>query len=225
MIDATHIRPKFITFDCYGTLTNFQMAEGATEVYGNQLAADRMAAFIERFRSYRMDEILGDWKPYAEVIHNSVERTCKAINVAFKPEDAQRIYEMVPTWGPHPDVVEGLSKIANIIPLVILSNAMDEQIKSNVGKLGVPFFRVLTAENANAYKPRFKAFEYMFDELGCGPEDVMHCSSSFRYDLMSAYDLGIKNKCWINRGHEPACPFYEYVELEDTRGIASIVGL
>lgn len=225
MTETTSIRPKFITFDCYGTLTNFQMSEAATEIYGNQLAADQMAAFIERFRSYRMDEILGDWKPYSEVIHNAVKRTCKTVGVTFNPEDAQRIYDMVPSWGPHPDVIEGLSRIAQKIPLVILSNAMNDQIMSNVEKLEVPFFRVLTAESANAYKPQFKAFEYMFDELGCGPQDVLHCSSSFRYDLMAAYDLGIKNKCWINRGHEPACPFYEYVEVEDTRGIAKVVGL
>lgn len=225
MTATSHIRPKFITFDCYGTLTNFQMAEGATEVYGATLSPETMAGFIESFRSYRLDEILGDWKPYAEVIHNAVERSCRKHGVAFRPEDARRIYDMVPSWGPHPDVVEGLKKIADKIPLVILSNAMNDQIHSNVEKLEVPFHRVLTAQDAGAYKPRFQAFEYMFDELGCGPEDVLHCSSSFRYDLMSAYDLGIKHKCWINRGHEPACPFYEYVEIADTRGIAGVVGL
>ena len=28
---------------------------------------------------------------------------------------------------------------------------------------------------------------------------------------MSAHDLGIKNKVWVNRGHEPANPYYGYV--------------
>ncbi|CAN1602197.1 protein of unknown function [Pseudomonas mediterranea] len=26
-------------------------------------------------------------------------------------------------------------------------------------------------------RPRLQAFEYMFDNLGCGPEDVLHVSS------------------------------------------------
>ena len=56
----------------------------------------------------------------------------------------------------------------------------------------------------------------MFDILGCGPEDILHCSSSFRYDLMSAHDLGIKNKVWVNRGHEPANPYYGYVEITES---------
>jgi 2-haloacid dehalogenase len=65
----------------------------------------------------------------------------------------------------------------------------------------------------------------MFDMLGCGPEDVLHCSSSFRYDLMSAYDLGIKHKVWVNRGHEPANPYYEYTEIRDISGLPGVVGL
>ncbi len=88
--------------------------------------------------------------------------------------------------GPHPDVPAGLAKVAKEIPLVILSNAMNEQIMHNVEKLGAPFHAVFTAQQANAYKPRFQAFEYMFDMLGCNPEDVMHCSFFFFFSRPSA---------------------------------------
>lgn len=221
----TTFRPKFITFDCYGTLTNFQMAEVATEIYGPRLAAPVLAAFIKNFAAYRVDEIMGAWKPYNEVLHNAIERTCKRNGVAFDAADARAFYDAVPTWGPHADVPAGLSKLAKEIPLVVLSNAMDEQIMSNVEKLGAPFAHVFTAQQANAYKPRFQAFEYMFDMLGCDPKDILHVSSSFRYDLISAYDLGIKNKVWVNRGHEPANPYYEYTEIKDISDLASVVGL
>lgn len=221
----TRFRPKYITFDCYGTLTHFQMAEAARDIFGGRLDKPRMQQFIKNFAAYRLDEILGDWKPYAEVVHNAVERTCRKNGVDFRPEEALAIYERVPSWGPHPDVPAGLAKVANEIPLVILSNASNDQIMHNVEKLGAPFHKVFTAEQANAYKPRFQAFEFMFDMLGCNPEDVMHCSSSFRYDLMSAHDLGIKHKVWVNRGHEPANPYYEYVEVKDISGLPAVVGL
>jgi 2-haloacid dehalogenase len=218
-------RPKYITFDCYGTLINFAMAEVARELFADRIDAGRMQKFTTDFAFYRRDEILGDWKPYGEVIHNSLKRTCKAHGVAFHDEDGKAAYESVPTYGPHPDVPAGLAKVAKEIPMVILSNASNSQIVSNVEKLGAPFHAVYTAEQAQAYKPRFKAFEYMFDMLGCGPEDVVHCSSSFRYDLMAAYDLGIKHKVWVNRGHDPAIPYYEYVEIADISGLAGAVGL
>lgn len=218
-------RPKYVTFDCYGTLTNFDMAGAARRVYGAELSKPAMAAFIKHFAAYRLDEVLGEWKPYAEVVHNAVERTCKRNGIAFRPEDARRIYEEVPTWGPHPDVPAGLARVARQIPLVILSNAMNSQIMSNVEKLGAPFHAVFTAEQTGTYKPRMNGFEFMLDALGCGPEDITHVSSSFRYDLMTAYDLGIKSKVWVNRGHEPANPYYEYTEIKDLGGLARVFGL
>jgi 2-haloacid dehalogenase len=218
-------RPKYITFDCYGTLTNFQISEAARDLYGKLLDGPRMQKFLENFTAYRRDEILGDWKPYAQVIHSALERTCKANCVAFRDDDARMAYERIPSWGPHPDVPAGLAKVAKEFPLVVLSNASNSQIMSNVEKLGAPFHAAYTAEQARAYKPRFRAFEYMFDMLGCGPEDVLHCSSSFRYDLMTAHDLGIKHKVWVNRGHEPANPYYGYVEIADISGLPGVVGL
>ena len=217
--------PKYISFDCYGTLTDFRIADLARTIYGARLSPAQMEAFVESFRGYRLDEVLGNWKPFAQVLNNAIERTCRRHGVTFDDADAARFYAAVPTWGPHPDVTAGLAKIAGKIPLVILSNAMDEQIPHNVKLLGVPFHMVLTAQGAQAYKPRLRAFEYMFDSLGCGPEDLLHVSSSFRYDLMSAHDLGITSKAWVNRGHEPANPFYGYAEIPDIGGLPGLVGL
>ena len=53
----------------------------------------------------------------------------------------------------------------------------------------------------------------MLDSLGCNPEDMLHVSSSLRYDLMSADDLGIVNKVFVNRGHGPGNPAYRYIEI------------
>jgi len=131
----------------------------------------------------------------------------------------------VPTWTPHDDVPAGLAKIAKEIPLVILSNASDDQIHQNVALLGAPFHRVYTAQQAQAYKPRLKAFEFMLDSLNANPEDLLHVSSSLRYDLMSADDIGIKNKVFVNRGHGPGNPAYNYVQIEDIGGLPGVVGL
>ena len=221
----TTFRPKFITFDCYGTLTHFDMAGASRRIYSETLSPDVMEAFIRSFAAYRMDEILGAWKPYSDVVAGALERTCKLHHVPFRTEDALQIYNEVPTWGPHPDVPAGLARVAKDIPLVILSNAMDNQIMSNVEKLGALFHTVLTAEQTGTYKPQMNGFEYMLDILGCGPEDITHVSSSFRYDLMTAHDLGIKSKVWINRGHEPANPYYGYTEIRDIPGLPGMFGL
>jgi 2-haloacid dehalogenase len=158
------------------------------------------------------------------VLHRSLERSCRRWGVAFDPADAQAIVEAVPTWGPHADLPAALAKVAEVLPLVILSNAADSQIRSNVDKLGAPFHAVLTAEQAKAYKPRFQAFEYMFDALGCGPEHFMHVSSSLRYDLMSAHDLRIGRRVFVDRGHGPGNPAYAYQTIADLGGLPGLLG-
>ncbi|AXF12556.1 haloacid dehalogenase type II (plasmid) [Paraburkholderia graminis] len=221
----TQFRPKYITFDCHGTLIHFQMNEAAQALYGSQLDSAQMAHFNKLFSAYRFDEAMGDWKPYAQIVHNALERTARAFGLPFRAEAAQAISDSIPSWGPHVDVPAGLAKVAKEFPLVTLTNSMNEQIPHNIAKLGAPFHAVLTAQQAGAYKPRLRAFEYMFDTLGCGPEDILHVSSSFRYDLMSAHDMGVKHKVFVNRGHEPANPFYDNIEIRDISGLAAVVGL
>jgi 2-haloacid dehalogenase len=218
-------RPKYITFDCYGTLIRFRMGDMAREIFSDRIPAPSMEQFVKDFSAYRLDEVLGAWKPYSQVLHNAVQRTCKRWRIEFRADEARRFYEAVPTWGPHPDVPEPLARIAPHIPLVILSNASNDQIHHNVAKLGAPFHAVFTAQQAQAYKPRLQAFEYMLDQLGCSPADLLHVSSSLRYDLMSADDLGIRNKVFVARGHEPSTPYYNYHEIRDLGGLPALVGL
>ena len=219
------LKPKYISFDCYGTLTRFRMADMTREMFADRVARRDMEKFVKDFAAYRLDEVLGDWKPYDDVIRQAVIRSCKRWAIEYREQDSIDFYQAVPTWGPHPDVPEPLQRIAKNFPLIILSNASDNQIQSNVDKLGAPFHAVYTAQQAQAYKPRLQAFEYMLDKLGCGPEDLLHVSSSLRYDLMSADDLGITNKVFVARGHEPTTPHYNYHEIKDIGGLPALLGL
>jgi len=221
----TSFRPKYVTFDCYGTLTRFRISDMTREFFADRIAADKIDSFIADFASYRFDEILGAWKPYADVIGNALQRTCKLWRVEFREQEAEQIYQAIPSWGPHADVAEPLAKVAKHFPLVILSNASNNQIHSNVAKLGAPFHAVYTAEQAQAYKPRLRAFEYMMDQLGCGPADLLHVSSSLRYDLMSARDLRIGARAFVNRGHDVPNPAYGYREIKDIGGLPGLLGL
>ena len=218
-------KPKFISFDCYGTLINFEMGPAANSLFKERIPADRMPAFLDSFRAYRLDEVLGEWKPFFDVIENSIQRACKSHGVDYRASDAIALYSAIPTWQPHPNVVEVLKAIAPHIPLVLLSNSMVDLIPSSVAHLKAQFHDVYTAEEARAYKPRIKPFEYMFDRLGCGPGQMMHCSSSFRYDLMTASDLGFMAKAFIDRGHEPSSDTYGVSRLTDVRQLPGLLGL
>lgn len=219
------LKPRYISFDCYGTLIYFEMAPVARALYADRVAADTMDAFVADFSAYRLDEVLGAWKPYADVVEGSLRRTCAKWGVAYRDGDAAAVYAAVPTWGPHADVVEPLRRVAAEFPLVILSNSMIDLIPHSVARLEAPFHAVYTAEEAQAYKPRMQAFEYMLDRLGCAPEDMLHVSSSMRYDQMTAADMGFGARAFVNRGHEPSNPYYSTHEIRDIGGLPGLLGL
>ncbi|TDC68542.1 haloacid dehalogenase type II [Streptomyces hainanensis] len=218
-------RPKFITFDCYGTLTHFQMSAVTRGLYADRVAAERMEDFLDDFEAYRIDEVLGAYQPYPDVVTHALKRATALWNLPYRESDGQAVVDAVPTWGAHPDVPEALARLAEAFPLVILSNAADDQIVHNVAKLGAPFHSVFTAQQARAYKPRLAAFEYMLGQLGCAPGDLLHVSSSLRYDLIPAHDLRITNKVYLNRGYEPSTPYYGYTEISALTELPALLGL
>ena len=84
---------------------------------------------------------------------------------------------------------------------------------------------MLTAEQARAYKPRLAAFLYLFDALGCRPEQLVHVSASIAYDHRPAADLGIGTRIWVNRGHEPPQPGIGYHEVGDLAAVPALLGI
>lgn len=223
MSDA-RFTPRFITFDCYGTLTHFQANDVARRLFAERVEPDAMPAFLEDFTAYRRDEVLGPYKPYPRVLADALQRACARRGVAYRDEDGAAVAAAVPTWGPHPDVPAALARLAERFPLVILSNAADDQIGENVRRLGAPFHAVYTAEQIGAYKPRMQGFEYMLERLDCGPDEILHVSSSLYYDLIPAHGLRIVNKVYVNRGYEPSVPFYGYAEVASLEKVPALVG-
>ena len=43
------LQPKFITFDCYGTLTKFRMGEVTQEHFADRIPAGGMDRFVQDF--------------------------------------------------------------------------------------------------------------------------------------------------------------------------------
>jgi 2-haloacid dehalogenase len=224
-MDLLGFKPKYITFDCYGTLTNFRMDDSVRPLIADVIAPERTERFLKDFRAYRIDEVLGAFKLYPLVLRDAWQRTCNRWRIQFKPSDVDAILADLGTWGPHADVPEPLAKLASQYPLVILSNAVDSVLAGNVAKLGVDFHRVFTAEQAGAYKPRYQAFEYMLDQLAVDRTEILHVSSHIWYDVIPCHELGIKHKVYVNRGYDPSTPYYEYAETTDLTGVPGLLGL
>ena len=66
-------------------------------------------------------------------------------------------------------------------------------------RLGGHIDRVITAEQAQAYKPSRKTFAFAHRALGVTQDDIVHICASPHLDLAAAREMGFR--CiWIDRG-------------------------
>jgi 2-haloacid dehalogenase len=218
-------RPKYVSFDVYGTLISWPMTPITQELVGDQIPAERWDQFVAEFRGYRYDQVKGKYYPYEQVLQDSFDRVCRKWGIQSDPTAGKRFADGVRSWGPHPDVVEPLKKMAKHYKLVILSNADNSFLEETVPRLEAPFHAVFTAEQAGYYKPRYAAFEYMLDQLDATPEDFVHVSCHTRYDPLPMHDMGFRNLVLLDRGADPIPPGYNLTVVKSLDELNTMLGI
>ena len=219
------VKPKFVSFDMNGTLIHFRIKDAIRRVLGERLPAELADDFGQAGNAYRIDECMGEWKPFHQIVGRALERTCARFGVEYRESDGQAVYEEIPTWGPYPGVTEALRRLAEAYPLVIVTNTDDVHAPQLVKNLDAPFKVVITSEQMGVYKPRLRAFEYMLDELDVAPDEIVHVSASPKYDLRAAADIGIPHKVYLDRGFEPDQPWLGYERITDVTDLPVLLGL
>ena len=218
-------KPKFATFDMNGTLIRFRISDAIREVLGDRLPAEIAEDFLQACKAYRIDECMGDYKPFDQIGARALERASRRLGLEHRGDDARAVYEIIPTWGPYPGVTEALNRLAEEVPLVIITNSDTAHAVRLAENLQAPFEVVISAEEMGVYKPRLGAFEYMFDKLGGAPNEIVHVSASPMYDLRSAAIMGIKNKVYVDRGFEEDEHWLGYERITDIADLPVLFGL
>jgi 2-haloacid dehalogenase len=219
------VKPKFVTFDMNGTLIKFSINDAMREVLGDRLPADVADDYLRICKAYRIDECTGAYQPFHQVVAHSMERASRRVGLEYREDDARAVYDRIPTWGPHPGVTEALNRLAEEVPLVIITNSDTAHAVRLAENLKAPFEVVISAEEMGVYKPRLRAFEYTFDKLGVTPDELVHVSASPMYDLRSAANLGIKNKVYMDRGFEHDEHWLGYERITDIADLPVLFGL
>ena len=197
-------KPTWLTFDCYGTL--IQWDEGllaAVETIlakqsGTSVNADTL---IEVYDKYEHDlEQTPPHRKFRDVAGNGLELAMRELGLSYQPEDIEILTSSISKMPPFPEVPSSLGKLKEMgFKLCIISNTDDDIIAGNVAQLGGHIDRVISAEQAQAYKPSLKIFEHAHRQLGVAKEDIIHICASPHLDLAAARDMHFR--CiWINRG-------------------------
>jgi 2-haloacid dehalogenase len=218
--------PGFVTFDCYDTLVEFPIERVTQAILGPRLDGIDGDRFFAAFERVRFDTTTyGPYRPYREVLRETLAQVMGQFAIPYRDSDGAALVAAVPAWGPFPDVPPALERLRTQCKLAIISNSDDDLMAGNVRQIGVPFDHVITAQQAQAYKPSPAVFAYALRTLGCEPEDVLHVAQGFEYDIVPAHHLGWA-RVWINRyGRAGDDAFGPYVELPDLTGVPSLLGL
>ena len=197
---------KVLTFDCYGTLIDWESgiwdALQPLIMGGGDSAVTREAALLA----------FAKWEAHHEhaspgfVIPNFSPGSTGAWRRAsiFETNDAldEAFGASVPLWPAFSDTADALRILKRHYKLVILSNVHREGFAASNRKLGVAFDAVYTAEDIGAYKPADANFEYLLSHLksdfDLDRSDVLHTAQSLRHDHAPANRFGLAN-AWIDR--------------------------
>ena len=199
-------KPEFVTFDMNGTLIDFRISDSIRAVMAEQLPPEVEREFLTLAGQLRIDECMGEWKPFHQVVEQSLRRATRLLGLEYRDGDAEYVYSQIPEKGPHPGVPEALQRLAKKFRLVIITNTDDAHVRQLVDHLQAPFEVVITSEEMGVYKPRLRAFEYLLDKLDVARDQIVHVSSSPKYDLQPAHDLDVRTRSSWTGGSSRTSP-------------------
>ncbi len=193
--------PKAITFDVYGTIL---------DSHGCWL--DWFRSFIERKRITSMSpqEALTRWEaiqfdysqaqyvPFRQLKRDSFKMACKEFGFDYTDEDVESFTYQLDKCKAFPDSREAIAELRTYTKVVALTNVANEITQETFDREGIVVDRILTSQDAKAYKPKHEAFLYSQKVLGLAVDDLMHAAFGFLYDVVPATALGYRT-VWINR--------------------------
>lgn len=197
-------KPKWLTFDCYGTL--IQWDEGLLAAV-NALLAKQTDTSIDAetlIHTYdKYEHALEQEKPHKSfrtVSGEGLRLAMEELRLSYAISDVDILTSSISKMPPFAEVVTTLAALKSQgFNICIISNTDDDIIAGNVAQLGGHIDRVVTAQQAQAYKPNRQIFEHAHQLLGVGISEIVHICASPHLDLAAARELEFR--CvWIDRG-------------------------
>lgn len=202
-----------ITFDCYGTLIDWE--SGIRNAFKKALSKSGAKPELETeaLRLYETEEArIENEQPhqlYKDVLSETTKAIAKKIGWNLPDADATFLAEALPRWTPFPDTNPALESLARKYTLGILSNVDNILLAGTLKHLKPRFEILVTAENVKSYKP--KQAHFIEARRLVGDRAWVHVAGSFYHDIEPAVGMGIR-AVWVNR--KGATPPHRYSERQ-----------
>ncbi len=193
-------RFKFISFDCYGTLIDWETGilsalHPILENHGLSLADSDL---LQLYGEVEAQAEGGEYRSYRDVLREAGRGIGERQGFEASAAEQDSLPDSIATWKPFPDTVNALRKLHSRFQLAIISNIDDDLFAASARQLGIEFDEVITASQARAYKPSPTIFRLAQQKLGVSTQEWLHAGQSIYHDVIPAKSLGIST-AWVNR--------------------------
>jgi 2-haloacid dehalogenase len=193
-------RFSIITFDCYGTLIDWETGilgamRPVISAHGAHLSD---VGILRMYGEIEADEESGEYRPYREILQGVVRGFGTRLGFVPSEKEQQSLPHSVANWKPFPDTVAALRQLKQKFKLGILSNIDDDLFSATAPQLEINFDHLVTASQAQAYKPSLDIFRMAQQKMVLPPQQWLHAGQSIYHDVIPAQSLGIAT-VWVNR--------------------------
>ncbi len=195
---------RYITFDCYGTLIDW---EGSICAIFQKYVHDKniklnMNGLVQRYIKVEYEIEQEQYRKYKEVLKIATKKLFKEEGFEILDEDTDILVNSIYKWPPFNETRQILSVLKNKgYKLVILSNIDEDIINESIKLIGINFDGIITAEKVKSYKPSYKHWQEMLKQFNVAKEEVIHVAASYMHDIIPAKEQSF-NTIWINRNNE-----------------------
>jgi 2-haloacid dehalogenase len=196
--------PKAITFDCYGTLIDWESA--IQQFFAERLTSKNIEGIDSRTLQAEWEEIQfrsiqEQYRPYRQVLHDTMKIALDMFHLPYDEKDVEAFADSMGRWQPFPDTKDAVIELQRYVKVVLITNTDNAIIAETERTIGVKFDEIITAEQAGAYKPSHKGFLLARERLGLQISEIWHAGFGFKYDIVPATELGYTT-VWVNRQGE-----------------------
>lgn len=208
MIDKTQY--KTITFDCYGTLIDWENGilgylQPMLQSYYVNVIDNYVLNLFAELEPKAQDE----GGSYSEVLGQVSQGFATRLGFTLNDEAKGEFADSIQYWQPFADAHDALHQLKSHFKLGVISNIDNGLFAHSQRLLAVDFDHIITAEDVGAYKPNPSMFEAALTESE-GP--VLHVAQSRFHDILPASAVGL-DTVWINR---PGLSAAKRVDAEPT---------
>jgi 2-haloacid dehalogenase len=209
---------RWATFDCYGTLVDWNAGIGAQleRLFGSAQRERLLARYHELEPALQANDPAAR---YRDVMAAVLARLAEEAGAELAEDQHDALARSLPGWPVFPEVPRELEEARRRgWKLVLLSNSDRDLIEASMRSIGVPFEGAVVASDIGSYKPAPGHWHAFYETFGADTGRHVHVAQSHFHDIVPALELGIPS-VWINRLHEHGDP-PPTRELPDLAGLA-----